>query len=60
MLEKNIKDKIFEEVKGIILEVASIHNMTLHNIYRSKKENLSNSDFLRVLEEKIDLTDYQN
>ena len=63
MLEKNVKDKNFEEVKAIILEVASIHR-THHdrrlNILHTKTENVSHSDFLWMLEEKIDLTDYQN
>ena len=63
MLEKGIKDKTLDELKAIILEVASIH-VTLHDrcldFLRTKKESLSYSDFLRMLEEKIDLTNYQN
>ena len=60
---KNIKDKDLEGVKAIILEVASIH-VTLYDhrldFLRSKKDSKSHSDFLRELEEKIDLCDFQN
>ena len=45
------------------MEVASIH-VTLHdrrlNLLRTKKVNMSHSDFLWVLAEKIDLIDFQN
>ena len=63
MVEKGVKGKALEVVKRIILEVASIH-VTLHDrrldFLRSKKEGKCHSEFLRELEEKIDLTDFQN
>ena len=63
MVEKGVKGKSPERVKQIILEVASIH-LTLHDrrldFLRSKKAEKCHSEFLRELEEKIDLTDFQN
>ena len=63
MLEKGIKDKTLEEETDMTKEVASIY-VTLYDrrlgFLRSKKESLLQSDFLWMLEEKIELTDYQN
>ena len=63
MVEKEIKGKGLKDVCRIIMEVASIH-VTLHDrrldFLRSKKEGKCNSEYLRELEEKIDLTDFEN
>ena len=63
MVEKGIKEKSVDEVKKVIMEVAGIH-VTLHDrrldFLRSKKEGKCHSEFLRELEEKIDLTDFEN
>ena len=63
MVEKGIKQKSIDDVKKVIMEVAGIH-CTLHDrrldFLRSKKEGKCHSEFLRELEEKIDLTDWEN
>ena len=63
MLEKEVKAKTLEGVRQVIMEVAAVHS-TLHDrrleFLRSKKEGQSHSDFLRNLEDKIDLCDYAN
>ena len=63
MLEDDVKTKDLEGVRQTIMKVAAVHT-TLHNrrleFLRSKKENQTHSDFLRCLEEKIDLCDYKN
>ena len=63
MLEKEVKTRDMEGVRQIIMEVAAVHT-TLHDrrldFLRSKKENQTHSDFLRHLEEKIDLCDFNN
>ena len=63
MVELGIKSKSVEEVKKVILQVAGIH-VTLHDrrldFLRSKKEGKCHSEYLRELEEKIELTDWEN
>ena len=63
MVELGIKSKSLEEVKKVILQVAGIH-VTLHDrrldFLRSKKEGKCHSEYLRELEEKIELTDWEN
>ena len=63
MLEDEVKTKDLEGVRQTIMKVAAVHT-TLHDrrleFLRSKKENQTHSDFLRCLEEKIDLCDYKN
>ena len=63
MVELGIKQKSVEDVKKVILEVAGIH-ISLHDrrldFLRSKKEGKCHSEFLRELEEKIELTDFEN
>ena len=58
MLEDDVKIKNLEGVRQTIMKVAAVHT-TLHDrrleFLRSKEENQTHSDFLRCLEEKIDL-----
>ena len=63
MVEKGIKGKSPDEAKKIIMDVAAIH-IPVHDrrldFLRSKKDGKCHSEFLRELEEKIELTDWQN
>ena len=61
LLEKGIKEKTFEEIPDTIKAVAS-RFITLHDkrldFLKSKRGNMSHTDFLLLLENKIDQTNF--
>ena len=62
LLEMGIKEKTFEEIPGAIKAVASCF-ITLHDrrldFLKSKHSNMAHSDFLMLLEQKIDQTTFK-
>ena len=62
MLEMGIKQKTFEEIPGTIKEVAgrfiTVFDRRL-DFLRTKRGNMGHSDFLHVLESKIDQTNFR-
>ena len=62
LLEMDIKKKTFEEIPEAIKAVANLH-ITLHDrrldFLKSKRGNMAHSEFLMLLEQKIDQTSYK-
>ena len=62
LLEMGIKKKTFEEIPEAIKAVANLH-ITLHDrrldFLKSKRGNMAHSEFLMLLEQKIDQTSYK-
>ena len=62
LLEMDIKKKTFEEIPEAIKAVANLH-ITLHDrrldFLKSKRGNMAHSEFLMLLEQKIDQTSYR-
>ena len=62
LLEMDIKKKTFEEIPEAIKAVANLHIM-LHDrrldFLKSKRGNMAHSEFLRLLEQKIDQTSFK-
>ena len=62
LLEMGIKEKTFEEIPDAIKAVASCF-ITLHDrrldFLKSKRGNMAHSDFLMLLEQKIDQTNFK-
>ena len=62
LLEMGIRTKTFEEIPGAIKAVANLP-LTLHDrrlsFLKSKRGDMAHSDFLMLLEQKIDQTNFK-